>query len=230
MEPADPDSLSPWNQIDQLYPFGQHHRGTEARFRLSLHQSEGPSLNALMAGLDPSAISLAVSALNSFKIFRAMKPENSSEGGYQLFEMLHTDTGNAFINEVAWAPGCLLPFDRIAAACDDGTVRIFDIDTPNYDDGSSKALTSRFGHPNASHQEASSSDKSRNPPSGIGAGLAGMSRVTSPRRDLIDSLNIQHVSMEKAVLNHDEGSPVWKVRWTYDGDHSLNFVYSIALS
>jgi len=223
MEPADPESLDSWNQIDQLYPFGQYHRGTEARFRLSIHQSEGPSLNALMAGLDLKAISLAVSALNSIKIYRAIKPEDSSGGSYRFFEMLHTNTGNALINEIAWAPGCLLPFDRIAAACDDGTVRIFDIDTPNDVEGSSKALTARLPQSNIS-QKAHSTYSLRNPPSGIGTGLAGMSRITSPQHDLTDRLNIEHVAKEKAVLSHDEGSPVWKVRWTYDGDYPARFL------
>lgn len=217
MEPADPESLSSWNQIDQLHPFGQHHRGTEARFRLSIHQSECPSLNALMAGLDLKAISLAVSALNSIKIFRAVKPEDASEGSYRFFEMLLFDTGNALINEIAWAPGCLLPFDRIAAACDGGTVRIFDVDTPHDVDGIPKALTARFPQSNTARNVDSISSP-RNPPSGIGAGLAGMSRITSPRHDLTERLNIRHVSTEKAILPHDEGSPVWKVRWTYDGE------------
>ncbi len=223
MEPADPESLSSWNQVDQLHPFGQHHRGTEARFRLSIHQSEGPCLNALMAGLALKAISLAVSALNSIKIFRAVKPEDASEGIYRFFEMLQIDTGNELINEIAWAPGCLLPFDRIAAACDGGTVRIFDVDTPHDVDGSPKELTARFPQSNAT-QKAHSTSSSRNPPSGIGAGLAGMSRITSPRHDLTERSNIKHVSKERAILPHDEGSPVWKVRWTYDGEYPAHFL------
>lgn len=216
MESADPESLSSWNQIDQLYPFGQHHRGTEARFRLSIHQSEGPSVNALLAGLDPKAISLAVSAMNSIKVFRAIKAEDGSNGSYRLFEMLHIDTGNALVNEIAWAPGCLLPFDRIAAACDDGTVRIFDIDTPHDSGRLSKSFNSNLKQTNGS-RTAHLKKGQGNPPSGIGAGLAGMSRLTSPRHEVADRINIQHVSKEVAVLPQEESSPVWKVRWTYDG-------------
>lgn len=217
MESADPESLSSWNQIDQLYPFGQHHRGTEARFRLSIHQSEGPSVNALLAGLDPRAISLAVSAMNSIKVFRAVKPEDGSDGSYRLYDMLHIDTGNALVNEIAWAPGCLLPFDRIAAACDDGTVRIFDVDTPYDTHASSRPLNSHLHQVNASRAKHPKK-ASGNPPSGIGAGLAGMSRITSPRDEVGDQINIQHVSKEVAILPQEEASPVWKVRWTYDGD------------
>ncbi len=230
MELVDPESLSSWNQIDQLYPFKQYHRGTEARFRLSIHQSECPSLNALMAGLDPRAISLAVSASRYIKIMRAVKSEDASEACYRFIETLHIDLGNAVINEIAWAPGCLLPFDRIAVACDGGCVRIFDVDT-HYDvDGSSKAPTARFPRSNVAHK-ASSTSSSQNAPSGIGAGLAGISRITSPRHDLTERLNITHVFKEKAILPHDDGSPVWKVRWTYDGEYPApSFAYHSVLA
>ena len=215
-EPVDPDSFSSWTQIDQLYPFGQHHRGTEARFRLSFHKSEGPSSNALLAGMDPKVISLAVSALNLIKIFRAVKPEDSPESTHQLYEMLQIDVGNALINEVAWAPGCLHPFDVIATACDDGTVRIFDIDTPNeLDDSASQALAAIPSQADESHH--AQAPKTRIVPSGISAGLAGMSRAIAPRHDIPDTINVKHVSREAAILSHDEGSPVWKIRWIYDG-------------
>ena len=215
-EPADPESLGAWNQVDQLYPFGQHHRGTEARFRLSFHHSEGPSSNAMLAGLDPKAISLAVSALSAIKILRAIKAEEPSEGNYQLYEMLHIDLGNALINEIAWAPGCLHPFDVIAVACDDGAVRIFNVDTPYNLDDPSKTSVARSPHQNGTSPLQATT--SRAAPSGIGAGLAGMSRNIASRHDIANKFDIKHIVNEVAVLPHDEGSPVWKIRWIYDGD------------
>ncbi|KAL6717163.1 hypothetical protein ACLMJK_005078 [Lecanora helva] len=213
-EPADPESYQTWNQIDQLFPFGQHHRGTEARFRLSIHQAVGPSSNALRAGMDSKTLSLAVSALSAIKILRAMKGE---ETNYQFYEMLEFDIGNnVVINEVAWAPGCLYPFDVIAAACDDGTVRIFHVDTPgNVDDD--PTVTTGPRSPDSSDKSSALSSTSRNTPSGIGAGLAGMSLSTPARQNVPDRALVKHVAKEVAVLPHDEGSPVWKIRWMYDG-------------
>ena len=217
-EPSDPESVSAWNQIDQLYPFGQHHRGTEARFRISFHRSEAPSSNALQAGLDPKAISLAVSALNFIKIYRAIKPEDSSEGNYQFYEMLHTEIDNALINDLAWAPGCLRPFDVVAAACDDGTVRIFHIDTPNELGDSTGVRATKAQQEDAS--QVAQARVAATGPSGIGAGLAGMSRIAISRHGIANNIGLKHVSKEVAVLPNEEGTPVWKVRWIYDGKSS----------
>lgn len=161
-------------------------------------------------------MSLAVSALNSIKVYRATKPEEPSEGNYEFYEVLHIGIGNPLINEIAWAPGCLHSFDVIAAACDDGTIRIFHIDTPHDLDGSSRALSTRLPQLNGSSR--AQLPISRNAPSGIGAGLANMSRVTASRRDVTNRLNIKHESREVAVLPHGGGSSVWKIRWIYDGN------------
>ena len=214
-EPADPESFSSWNQIDQLFPFGQHHRGTEARFRMSFHRSENPSANALLAGLEPRAMSLAVSAMNIVKIFRAVKPEENLEGNYQCYEMLHIDIHYVLINEIAWAPGCLHPFDVVAIACDDGTVRIFHVDTPCAVKTDTRAMAVR--PPQMDNSQTMQANSARKTPSGIGAGLAGMSRTTTSPQDRGNKMDIKHVSKEVAVLPHMEGSPVWKIRWLCDG-------------
>ena len=212
LEPADPESLSSWNVIDNIYPFGQHHRGTEARFRLSFHQGEGPSSNAVLAGLDLNAISLAVSAIEHIKVYRAVKSGEASESNYLFYEMIeiHAD---AVINEIAWAPGYLHPQDLIAAACNDGTVRIFEVDTPCEVDASSKTLAVKAYKSNGPQKALPAA--LRNAPSGIGAGLAGMSR-NAPPREVMNSLNIKHEWKQAALLSHDE-APVWKIRWMYDG-------------
>ena len=227
LEPVDAESLTSWTQIDTIYPFGHHPRGTEARFRLSFQQAEGPCSNALLAGIGFKTLSLAVSAMNNIKIFRALKPDespsssSSSDGNYQFYEMhdMHTDT--ALINEIAWAPGCLRAFDVIAAACDDGTVRIFEVDTPHEADGStSNVRTSAAVKPPLQQSQlgppkGGAAFTSRNAPSGIGAGLAGMSRDTAPRRGMAHE--VKHESRQVAVLAPDEPAPVWKVRWLHDG-------------
>ena len=229
LEPVDAESLTSWSQIDTIYPFGHHPRGTEARFRLSFQQAEGPCSNALLAGIGFKTLSLAVSAMNNIKIFRALKPDespsstSSADGNYQFYEMhdMHTDT--ALINEIAWAPGCLRPFDVIAAACDDGTVRIFEVDTLHDSDSSSMMRTPAAIKPPALQQSqlgpppkgGASFNSSRNAPSGIGAGLAGMSRETASRRGMV--YEVKHESRQVAVLAPDEPAPVWKVRWLHDG-------------
>lgn len=211
-EPVDPESLKTWNQIDSFYPFGQCPRGTEAKFSLSFQQSESSSTSATYNGADTTALSLAISAMNSIKVFYATKPDDP-EGNYQLCEMVTMHTDAAQINEIAWAPGCLRPYNVIAAACDDGTVRIFEVDTHDDFDEASIGLAAKPPRSNGA-SKAMSADP-RNALSGIGAGLAGISRNTVSRRD--SSNEMKHETRQVGVLVHEDGAPVWKIRWIYDG-------------
>lgn len=213
-EPIDPETLKSWSQIDSFYPFGQCPRGTEARFSLSFQQSESKSqsINTSDAGDDHSAISLAVSAMNSIKVFHVTKSDDP-EGNYQLYEVLTIHTDTAQINEVAWAPGCLRPYGVIAVACDDGTVRIFEVEGHDESEEASRGVAARPSQSNGSSKNASTD--LRNAPSGIGAGLAGMSRNTLIRRD--SSKELKYEYRQAGVLVHQDGAPVWKVRWFYDG-------------
>lgn len=134
---------------------------------------------------------------------------------------MHTDT--ALINEIAWAPGCLRAFDVIAAACDDGTIRIFEVDTPHESDGSSMRIPAVKPTLQSLGPPKGTSFTARNAPSGIGAGLAGMSRDTAARRGMAHE--VKHESRQVAVLAPDEPAPVWKVRWLHDGLYSFFRVY-----
>lgn len=212
LEPSEPESLSVWKEIDTMYPFGQHSRGTEPRFNLSFHQSERPCYNAVIAGLDPKALSLAVSAMNLIKMFRAIKPE---EGNYQFYEMVELVTDAPLINDVSWAPGCIRPYDLIATACGDGFVRLFEINTPHNLDISSMVLPEHRISASASAREPVASP--RNAPSGIGASLARVSRAATAARDVAGMNKIKHEWKEVAVLHHGENSAVWKVKWLHDG-------------
>lgn len=212
LEPSEPESLSLWKELDTMYPFGQHSRGTEPRFTVSLHQSERPCYNAVIAGLDPKALSLAVSAMNLIKIFRAVKPD---EGNYQFHEMVELSTDAPMINDVSWAPGCIRPCDLVAAACDDGSVRIFEITTPHSVEPMSTTISESRIPPGTSTR--GTTNNSQNAPSGIGAGLAGVSRAAAAAHDVAGITKINHKWKEVAVLSHDDNSAVWKVRWVHDG-------------
>lgn len=213
LEPSESESLSVWKELDTMYPFGHHSRGTEPRFTVSLHQSERPSYNAIIAGLDPKALSLAVSAMNLIKIFRAVKPD---EGNYQFHEMVELATDAPMINDVSWAPGCIRPIDLIAAACDDGSVCIFEVNTPNIIEPLSVTVAESRTLPRTSIQELTTNFN--NAPSGIGAGLAGVSRAAAAARDVAGITKLNHEWKKVAVLSPNDKSAVWKVRWLHDGE------------
>ena len=216
LEPSEPESLTAWKELDQIYPYGQHSRGTEPRFRLSLHRSERPCYTALMAGVDPKALSLAVSAMSFIKIYRALKIE---EGNYQFHEMIEIATDSPLINDVSWAPGCIRPYDLIAAACDDGCVRVFEVTTPTNPITSSRTTSVAPSLPD--HGSDLSSITAQKAPSGIGAGLAGVLRAAARNHGGV--ANIKHEWKEVAALYHDDCVPVWKVEWMHEGKNLWNF-------
>ncbi len=222
LEPSEPESLSMWKELDKIYPFGDHHpRGAEPRFTVSFHQSERPCYSAVIAGVDAKALSFAVSALNSIKIFRATK---SDEGNYNFHPIIEMVTAATLINDISWAPGCIRPYDLIAAACDDGFVRIFELNTPYNGDISSIANSTSRVAQNSSKGGPQTS--ARNAPSGIGAGLIGVSRAAAAARDVAGTSKIKHEWKEVAALPHDYKSAVWTVRWVHDGQCSRSLVFT----
>lgn len=216
LEPYEPESLTAWKETDSIYPFGQQPRSAEPRYRLSFHQAERPCYDAIEAGLDVNTLSLAVSGTNIVKIFRALKSDDS---GYQFHEVLEIATSATLINDLAWAPGCIRPYDLVAAACDDGLVRIFKITTPHEVDFTAGDRPSNIMAGRRRHSYLTP----RNARSGIGAGLAGASRAGA--RNSISTPRIKHEYEEVATMQPEGSRPVWKVRWMHDGEfiaHTIN--------
>ena len=218
MVPTDPTSLSSWRDLDAFYPFGQQTRGSEPRFSISFHQADGPSSQVLLAGLEPNAISLAVSTASSLKIFRATKHE---EENYRLQEMVETPIDFTMINSIAWAPGCNHPNDIIALACDDSTVRLLEITVQ-------KPPASILSTRSQSTQPSLRSVSANTPivASGITAGLAGMDRSREARIG-ISGIHLKHGGQEIAILEHEEGGPACKVNWNIDGQYRPNRAYEL---
>ena len=204
--------MSLWKELDSLYPFEQPARGTEPKFRLSIHQSERPCYNAILAGLDAKALSLAVSAFNFVKVYRAVKPD---EGNYQLYEVAEIVIATTLINDVAWAPSSIRPHDLIATACDDGTARVFKVVATHDDNTPPLPGLGTPVHPPITLKEPV--PHVRKNPSGIGAGLAGASRAAGAARHIMTNSQVKHEWMEIAVLPHACELPVWKIEWMYDG-------------
>lgn len=214
LEPSEPESLHNWREVDTIYPYGQQVRGLEPKFRLSLHQAETPCYGALNAGLDPKAISVCISAHNSIKVFRATRTD---DGIYRFFETLEVNSIASSINDVAWAPGSIRPHDLIATAWDDSCIRIYAVTVSQ---NSQTSLTS-LGLGQELCPRQNTSLVSRHSPSGIGAGLAGISSMGATRR-YGGEVRLQHFWQEIAVLPQEGGLPIWRVRWTHDGKSFLH--------
>ena len=221
MVPTDPTSLSSWRDVDAFYPFDQQTRGSEPRFSISFHQAAGPSAQALLAGLDPDAMSLAISTASSLKVFRATKHE---EENYHLQEVVEIPIEVTLINSIAWAPGCNQPNDIIALACDDSTVRLLEI-TVQKPPASILSTRSQSAQPSMRRDSANL----RTAPSGITAGLAGIDRSREARIG-VKGINLKHGGQEIAMLEHDEGGSVSRVKWNIDGSYCRIEAHEVKLT
>ena len=119
----------------------------------------------------------------------------------------------ALINTIAWAPGCMHLKDIIALACDDGTVRLLEV-TVHKPPASILATRNQPAQPPpkremVGHRQATTS--------GITAGLAGIDLAQQARTN-ISGVDLKHEGTEIAILEHEEGGPVFRVKWNIDGD------------
>ena len=211
LEPTEAETLAIWKEVDAVYPFGQLSRSAEPRFRVSFHQAQRPSFDAVVAGLDANTLSLAVSLAETIKILRATQ---ASDGSYQFHEVIKYRIPGVIINDLAWAPGCIRPYDLVAIACDDGTVRVLEITTPHHPEPSGLETIRKLSI-DASNQGKVASP--RHPPASLSASLPRTSQLMSLGQRPSNPTEIRHRCREIASLDHEEGLPVWRVRWMHDG-------------
>ena len=204
LEPSDPDTLVMWKEIDWSYPVGQQPRGQETNFRVTFHQADTPGYNAIAAGVDPKALSFAVAAFNFVKIYRAVRPD---EGSYMFQHVADLDCESALVRDISWSPDSFKSCDWIAAACDDDRVLVFEVTTPHIVDLSSS--------PSKSPKKIAAPASARpNLRSGIGAGLANVSREVARTQEFDRTGYVQHDTKLVAALEHQD---VWSVEWVYNG-------------
>ena len=210
LEPIKPYVFDDWREIDQFPVCGQRiPRSEETSFKLSFQQAEHPNYNAINAGLDTKALSVAVGAMNTVKVYRVLKPE---DGAYHFDSPVAQLTGTeGLVHDVAWAPEAWRAHDWIASAGSDGFVRIYEIAalSENQAEGTDPLVGTR--------ERASSITNgvsNRSGLSGIGAGLAGVSLLTQGSREGADFGQLPHKWKLLAELKH-EG--VWKVTWVPNG-------------
>ena len=205
LEPSDPDTLAMWKEIDWGYPVGQQPRGQETNFKVTFHQAETPGYNAVAAGVDAKALSFAVATFNAVKIYRTVRPD---EGTYRFQHVADLSCEPALVRDISWSPDSFRSCDWIAAACDDDYIRVFEVSTPHDVDFSLSPSKS------APRKVAVPASARPNPPSGIGAGLANVSREVAGTQGFD---RVGYVLHETKLIAMLEQRDVWRVEWVYNG-------------
>lgn len=169
-EPTNPDDLREWTLVDGFYvtdgglPLG---RGEEGSFKVRFDPNPAPLawVNGLSA--DRSQVGLVVSVLNEVKVYRSVVPADSGggeDGGgggisnngashrVMFYEAARLPAHPGLVRDVAWAPFSVRGSDRLATACKDGAVRIFELgvvesQNPNANSNTNTAASARAPDP-----------------------------------------------------------------------------------
>ena len=208
-EPVDHDNLSDWRTIHTEQVRAVPSPQEEASFRVAFHREKLPCYSAILAGLDRKALSLAVAAMDTVKIFRTDKDR-------ELYVAAELTGAREIIRDVAWANGSVRGFDLIATACKDGVVRVYELTTPLPTKGTEQSNNKNIGVGKLNGGAGTAAGRvSRTIVSGISTELASAARSANGRAS--DELNrpdhIQHTVKLVAELKHHYGA-VWRVAFS----------------
>ena len=211
LEPVNPEKFDDWREIDQILVCDEHiARGVETCFKLCFQQTSHPNSMAIAAGLDKSALSIAITAMTEVKVYRVVKM--TGPGRQELYKFQDPAAilsgADGLVRDVAWSAEVWRLHDWIATAAADGYIRIYEMWTP-------KTNASQTPHPSAPLKKTPSnagegiSKTGLHVPSGIGAGLAGQSLAAS-----FSSLSVGQVRHETKLAEQIKHEGVWEVQWT----------------
>ncbi|KAL5115169.1 hypothetical protein ACEQ8H_006923 [Pleosporales sp. CAS-2024a] len=212
-EPVDQSSLNEWSILAEHWVCEDDppQPSEEVGFKVVFHQEKLPCWTAIMAGLDRKSLSLAVAAMKNVFVYRTDKSK-------RFFHVAKLEGARQIIRDVAWANGSMRGYDILATASKDGSIRIYDLSTPASGKASSggPASTSMPAEPASPHPAPR-----KNAPSGIGAGLAGVSKApdTSHENEQYTGRIRQVVKLTDELTNHH--GAVWRVTFSHMGKLSL---------
>ena len=205
MEPEDHDELSAWKVMWSDYLCPTPARTEETGFRLSWHQEKLPAWTAVVAGLERQSLSVAVAVGEVVRVYRTDRER-------RFYVACVLEGAKGLIRDVSWANGSMRGFDVIATASKDGFVRIYEVHTP----GATAMSTSSAPQTNGPNGVSSQQSSSRQPRSGIGAGLASGARGRRDDNTAAPGAIKQEAKLVAEFEAHD-GAP-WRVSWSQMGD------------
>lgn len=201
-EPVDHDNLGEWQIMWQDYLCKTPPRTEETAFRLCWHHEKLPAWPAILAGLDRKSLSLAVSIMDTVKIFRTDKER-------KFYTAAELTGSKGLVRDVAWANGSMRGFDIVATASKDGHIRIYELFTPGAEDLPKTSAENSIAPPKSPMPLATPAK------SGIGAGLAGGSRLGRNEEDGRPGKITQEAKLVASIPAH-EGA-VWRVTFSQMG-------------
>lgn len=220
-ENDEPENIASWTQVDQFLVCEKPPTGEEVAFKVQFDPNLEPCYTSIRQGVPRDSLGIIVAGMETARIWRTKMISHEvslgSGNSREFYRAADLPGHEGLVRDVAWAPGSIRGYDVCATACKDGFLRIFEVHTPpkdETDDGG--APLGRY--PPKQMWPAHTSAKTKNGPSGIGAGLAtvraepGEARSNGkPQRG-----QVNHVVREVAKLN-GHNSQVWRCQFDDDG-------------
>lgn len=220
-ENDEPENMTHWTDMDSFQVCEKPDRGEETAFKVQFDPNLEPCYNAIRQGMPRDTLGLIVAGMNTATIWRSRELSHEvtlgSASTKEFYLAAELKGHRGLVRDVSWAPGNIRGFDCVATACKDGYIRVFQITTPSKDD-----QDTRSNHPRIQESPSTSQKQiengTRNPPSGIGAGLAGArSRGGIRQLEAQDQDGkIPHAVEEVSRLDGSR-TPVWRVQFDDDG-------------
>jgi nucleoporin SEH1 len=136
-EPTSADEMKDWTLLDQFHVCSPvPGRGDETSFKLQWDHNEVPLAYTNSLSDDSKQLSLIVSSMQDVKIFCSREEsdkdntnQDPSRGSHRLtfHECFHLPAHPALVRNVAWSSYNIRGHERIATACKDGIVRVFEL-------------------------------------------------------------------------------------------------------
>ncbi|KAL9106285.1 MAG: hypothetical protein Q9227_008684 [Pyrenula ochraceoflavens] len=207
-EPATPDRFTELSVVDKVTVVSTPpQRWEETSFCISFDPNPVPVPYALGLTDDQKMVSLAVTALDSVKIYRSIV-DSSSQGAFssgpriRLCQVAALPIQPAIIRSVSWAPGSVRGYDLIATGCGDGAVRIYKLETGKIDDENNTTQ----------HYQAS-----RVPQSSLTSAIAGRSNSISGHISAQVPVSPFKETVTELMADDTAHHECWNVTWNSAG-------------
>lgn len=204
MEPVSPDNLADWQPLDQFRVCAEPQRGEETSFKVQFYHDPSDITRSVLPSWDSRSLSLAVSVMDMIKVYR-------TDASRRFYHAIELSANGALVRDISWANGSARGYDLIAAGCNDGFIRIYEVYTS----------VSSNGTQNSSRQHTESSTKSPSiratSQSGIGSALAGHSSTSILNRQASSDSPFKHSYKEVACID-SKHLDVWQVEFSQTGE------------
>lgn len=211
MEPVSPDNLADWQPLDQFRVCAEPQRGEETSFKVQFHHDPSDITQSVLPSWDKRSLSLVVSAMDTIKVYR-------TDASRRFYHAIELSGHGALVRDISWANGSARGYDLIAAGCNDGFIRIYEVYTSVSSSGSQNS--------NRRHSEPSTQSPSvrATSQSGIGSALAGRASTSIPSRQGVGDSPFKHSYKEVACIDCKH-LDVWQVEFSQAGEH-FSFLFS----